>query len=78
MRLVCIDLVPVQLAAADVHIDVPRAQPALALPRVAASPEEENNRERQVGLKEAFHGVEAATGWADSDVELATDTVSIR
>lgn len=70
LRLVRIDLIPVQFAAADVHIDIPHVQPALSLPSVAAGPEEENDGERKVRLEKALYVVEAAAWRANGDKEL--------
>lgn len=65
-----VDGVPVELAAADVDVDVASAQPGLALPCKADEPEEYDDGEGEVRLEEALGIVEAALGRADGDVEL--------
>jgi len=67
---VSVDLIPVDLATAGVDIDLLGAEPASALPEEATNPEDDDDRESQVGLEEALGIVVAATNGADSDVEL--------
>lgn len=67
---VLVDLVPRQLAAVGVDVDVLCAEPALALPQPAAGPEEEHDGQGQVGLEEALGVVDAALDGRDGDVEL--------
>lgn len=68
MCLVRIDLIPIQLAATDIHVDIPRAQPALSFPRVATDPEENDDGKREIRFEKALGSIEAAAGRADSDV----------
>jgi len=65
-----VDLVPVDLTAAGVDIDLLCAEPTGALPEEAANPEYDDDGKSQVGLEEAFGIVIAATNGAYSDVEL--------
>lgn len=65
-----VDGVPVELAAADVDVDVARAQPGLALPDEADEPEKDDYGEGEVRLEEALGIVEAALGRTDGNVEL--------
>lgn len=65
-----INAFPVELAPADINVDVARAQPPFALPREADQPEEDYDGEGEVRLEEA-RGVVVAASWrADGDVEL--------
>jgi hypothetical protein len=54
-----VDLVPRQLAAAGVEVDLRRAQPALALPEPPEDPEDDDDGEGEVRLEEALGVVEA-------------------
>lgn len=65
-----VDDVPVELAAANIDVDVARAQPRLALPGEADEPEEDDDGEGEVRLEEARCVVVAAAWGADGDVEL--------
>lgn len=65
-----VDGVPVELAAADVDVDVARAQPGLALPGEADEPEEDDDGEREVRFEEALGVIEPALRGTDGDVEL--------
>jgi hypothetical protein len=65
-----VDVVPVELAAARVEVDLLRAEPASALPQEATDPEDNDDGQGEVGLEEALCVVEAATGGADGHVEL--------
>lgn len=48
LRLVRVDFIPVQFATTNVHVDVPRAQPSLSFPRIAADPEEDDDGKREI------------------------------
>lgn len=67
---ISIDFVPVEFPAVRVHVNVARAQPALAFPDEPANPKENDDGRGEIGLEEALRIVDAATGWGYSDVEL--------
>ena len=71
-----IDLRPVDRPAARIDVDLVDAEPPLALPEVAADPEEEDDGECEVDLEETFDVIEAAVDGADCDVELLGAVVS--
>lgn len=66
-----IDGVPVELAAADVDVDVARAEPGLALPGEADEPEKYDDGEGEVRLEEALGIVDTAPWRTNGDVELS-------
>lgn len=70
---VLVDLVPGELAAASVDIDLVSAEPTAALPDETADPEDDDDRESEVRLEEALGIVEAATDGADGSVELGDE-----
>lgn len=77
LRAVGVDLVPRELAAARVDVDVGNLDPALALPDVAADVEEDDDGQRQVLLEEALGVVDAAGSRGDGGEELERSIVSI-
>ena len=67
---VCVNLVPVKLAAASIDINVIRPQPTGALPDEATDPEDNDDGKGKVRLEEALDVVEAASDRADGDIKL--------
>ena len=68
-----VDLVPRELAAAGIDIDVGEREPALTLPEEANRPEEEDDGEGKVRHEEALGIVEAAGDGADGNEELGDE-----
>ena len=68
-----VDLVPRELAAAGIDIDVGEREPALTLPEEANRPEEEDDGEGKVRHEEALGIVEAA-----GDGQMATKSWAMR
>jgi hypothetical protein len=67
-----IDDIPVNRSASSIDVDLGRSEPARALPRIAASPEEEHNGEREVRLEEILGSTDFAiiAEWVERSVEL--------
>lgn len=59
------------LTAASVEVDLVESDPALALPDVSNNPEEEHDREGEIGLEKPFGIVEiAGEGRSDGNEKL--------
>ena len=54
-----VDLVPVQLTAAGIDIDLGGLQPTSALPGITDNPEENDDEEGQEAVEETLGGVQA-------------------
>lgn len=70
ISLVSIDFFPVEFATASIDIDILGTQPTLTLPEEAIDPEEEDDREGEVGLEETGCVVDATFRWGDGYKEL--------
>lgn len=64
-----IDCLPVMLTTAGVEVDLVDADEALSLPDVPNGPEEEDDRERKIGLEEALGVVQVAREWRSNGHE---------
>jgi hypothetical protein len=64
--------VPVEFTTAGVNVHLRGAKPSLALPEVAADPEERDDEEGEVVLEEGLGGTNAHTNRRDGSVELET------
>lgn len=72
-----VDELPVRNPTTSVDIDLFSLQPSLALPEVAADPEEEHHGESEVGLEEAFSVTDAVDAEREeSGVELRDNKIS--
>jgi hypothetical protein len=54
-----VDQVPIDFSTTSINVNLGGSQPALALPEVAADPEDYNDREGEVGLEECFSRTDA-------------------
>lgn len=68
---VLVDLVPGELAAASVNIDLVGAEPTCSLPDETTDPEDDDDGKGEVRLEEALDIVEAAADGADGDEKLS-------
>lgn len=63
------------LTAASIQIDLGEFQEALTLPEIAASPEEQHHRKREVRLEEVLGGTQVVgEWWSNSDEELGSQS----
>jgi len=67
-----VDIVPIKFATAAINIDLGGTEPTLALPGVTTDPEEENDEEGKIAIKELLGSTGGAFGTnrRDSSVEL--------
>jgi hypothetical protein len=58
-----VDLVPIEVSAASVDVDLFRAQPSGPLPEISAKPEDQNNRERKIAFEKTFYSLRRSERW---------------
>jgi hypothetical protein len=71
-----VDLVPVELTATGVDINLVSAEPTSTLPDEATDPEEDDDGDSKHELEEALSSVESTSGGSDGNEEL--QGISIR
>ena len=70
-----VDVLPVELSAASVHIHVGSPEPGLALPQVSGDPEGSHDEEGKVGSEEVLGSTKVGTDGGDGSVELVKQSV---
>lgn len=67
-----VDVVPVELTAAGVDIDLGSPEPSLALPKVTDNPEEGNDEKGHIRLEEVLSSTETLADGGNGSVELGS------